>query len=477
MRVTGVAMYERSDLSKIPSGADQKPLITLEHNMWVLDGSFEAVDDNNIGYWSSALSDVNCVVNPGVTLTVTFTGADTYLSMGIDVCGQEPTADYATALNISWFLNDTQKATKSFNPNSADYFCELLVEQYNSLVITFNATSKPFRRVRVDRILLGVKRRFDPDQLQNAGILQELSPISNVLPISSSDFTLIDSDNINFMFQQKQPLNIYVDDQIAAYHFVEKYSRTSKSIYHISCNDLIGILIDMPFEPTMYTSDTNAKQVVLDLLSGKFQLEWDPELDAATIQGYLNVKTVRDAIQHIALCIGGVCSTANRRGLAVMKLNPLVTVPIPLEKIYDQSRVDVESPITKLIVYSHTYTETTSQKAGDDVVKVGDVYYMHTSEEISVSNENISPTAKPNIKEIRDVTLINSTNAKDIANNIFQYLLKTNTHNLTFVFSPEYFLGVNVEATTPFETTCEGILEKLKLKLSGTIAVESQYKY
>jgi hypothetical protein len=477
-RITATNTYEKSNLNRVPFGVQESPLITLEHNNWVLDGSFVSLADQEIGYWSTNLSDENSSYQSPQVITIKLD--DKFSSMGVQLRFKPETEEWASNLSIVWYQDDTELASENFVPDNSIYFCSTTVEAFNKVVITVNKTSKPFRRLRIDHILFGVNRLFYPNQLISADIQQNLSPISDILPESSLSFELDDIDDIEFMFQQKQPVNVWYEKQILAAFYIKGSKRSSLSRYSLECENAIGILTDLPFSPVMYEVETDAKAVIKGLIGDQFVLDWDGSLVNKTIRGYLNVKTKREALQQICFAIGAVISTTKTQGIKVFKIGTQEAKIIEQGRIYEGNNVDKAAILTNLNIYSHLYTPVTDQKAGDDVIKIGEgvdaKYYLHTFTIKTKENPNISKNAKANVMEIKEATLVNSDNVAEIEERVYDYLMKVSTHNFKFVLETEE-LGDYVTAATPYEEEKSGILEYMRLTFSGIVGVEGKYKF
>jgi hypothetical protein len=141
--------------------------------------------------------------------------------------------------------------------------------------------------------------------------------------------------------------------------------------------------------------------------------------------------------------------------------------------------VDRSAAPTKIVLYSHTYTQTTDSKAGDDVIKIGDgaaaKYYLHTSK-ANVWNFDVPQSAKPNVVEVKEATLVDDGKAAGILQTLRAYYERVSTHNFKFVLENEQ-IGDYVETTTIFDVQVRGVLEKTQMTLSGLIAADSVVRY
>ena len=51
-----------SQLDKIPFGVEADPIITCEHNMWLLDGTFRTIETEDVSFWSTEMSGDDCTL-------------------------------------------------------------------------------------------------------------------------------------------------------------------------------------------------------------------------------------------------------------------------------------------------------------------------------------------------------------------------------------------------------------------------------
>ena len=200
-------------------------------------------------------------------------------------------------------------------------------------------------------------------------------------------------------------------------------------------------------------------------------------MENEAIKGLISAKNTREAIQQICFAIGAVCHTDFSSGLIIEKLHSDNVINIPRERIYQGNSVDRAAVLTSLNVYAHTYTET-QETGGTDVVKVGNKYYVHTTTVTTIDNPNIAASAKRNVFEIKEATLVNTDNAAATAQRVYNHLLKTSTHNLQFKrVSNAERLGAHVSSLTPFDVEAQGFLEYAEIQLSGIVAINGKYVF
>ena len=143
-----------SDVSKLAAGISPSPTITLEKNHWILNGTYDFIEDQPTAFWSSELSGDDCAFQNKPEITVEFD--QQYSSVGITLMFDRASGDYCTSVNIKWYQGGTLKEDKDFSPNASTYFCQAQVESYNKVVITINSTNLPGRRAKLEHIVFGI---------------------------------------------------------------------------------------------------------------------------------------------------------------------------------------------------------------------------------------------------------------------------------------------------------------------------------
>ena len=153
---------------------------------------------------------------------------------------------------------------EDFTPDSAFYFCQKFVENYNKIVITFNSINMPKNRLRLLSVDYGYGTIFYGDETRTAKQIQEYNPVSTDIMINTFDFTLDSKRDMNYSFQENQPLSVYFNDELISTNFVTKSTRKSKNLWTVQCDDYIGFLADVWYKGGMY-NNANAVELLQDI--------------------------------------------------------------------------------------------------------------------------------------------------------------------------------------------------------------------
>jgi len=219
--------------------------------MWLLDGSFKLLRNQDIPFWSKQMSDENGVFSTPPVIEIEFD--EQYTTFGIYLRFSPETGDYCTSVTIKWYQDATLLDSKNLTPTSVSYFCANKVTAFNKVVIFLNATNRPHRYARVENIIFGIIREFGADEFRSVTILQELDLISSELPISTLNWLLVSKSDIEYIFQLKQPVEAYSGSNLIGVFYISEAKRTGPNTYEITCEDALGVLDGYFFPAAIYS--------------------------------------------------------------------------------------------------------------------------------------------------------------------------------------------------------------------------------
>lgn len=244
----GHLKYSRVENLKSIDASTSMEYATLEHNRFVLDGSFALLPESNYteqGYVCSAVSDSsgNFVREPSIEITF----SDYFSFVGLTIDFSDHFSDYPTSVGVKGYLDDSLVYARSVSVGSY----ELVVDEHipaegkylNKLVLSFNNTLVPLRRVRVKSVTFGLKYDFDNDVISTAEWNREISLISTELPTEELRLSIIDVD------KKFDPENIH-----GPYSFLHERQSVKASIGYELNNALIEW---MPVGSMLTTSSFN----------------------------------------------------------------------------------------------------------------------------------------------------------------------------------------------------------------------------
>lgn len=182
---------------------------TLETDLFLLDGTFilpDETDNGEIGYISGAISGADKAFLTPPTLTFTFSQLES--SIGFTLIFDEKTGNYATDFKIQAFnASDVLIIERTITGNAGiNCAVDMQADNYKKLVITFNKTSKAFRRVRLSEIIFGVIQEFNKDNTTELNLLYEISKDGSALPTNELELTF---DNVDKLYNMVNPNGVY----------------------------------------------------------------------------------------------------------------------------------------------------------------------------------------------------------------------------------------------------------------------------
>lgn len=435
-------------------------VITLEPNRWLLDGSArQPCDEGEYYFWSTEVSDKNGEFSADPVITVTL--SQQFSSMGISLVFDTAGNEYCSLVNLKWYQGDTLKEDQDFQPDAAQYFCEKRVESYDKIVLTLKKTVLPYRRAKLNQIIFGVIRTFSMNELRAASITNEMDESGVTLPVSKFNWTLDSREDVDYLFQLKQPVEARNNDRLLGVYYIDKSERVSARVYKITCKDALGVLGDTPFTGGAYLTGISAK-TLLNQLAAPFEVEYAEDVEDTTLTGVLNTKTARDAIQQIMIAWGVCLATDGGDTLRVFN-QPTAAEVIPQDRTFVGASVKTSAIVTKVSVVAHTYAEDTSGN-----VTINGVKYKDTQTVYSVSNPNVVASDKANVKEIKNATLVSTRNGQAVAQRLYDYYNRRDTISARVVYAGER-LGDCVSIYTPWGTLSTGNLHAMDITLSNTV--------
>lgn len=420
-----------------------KKFATLEKNFWKLDGTFESFPDEptkeKFGLWSKSMSDENGNFENKPTLEITFSGYQT--SVGLTLQFNPDTNDYCNSLNIKWYQDNTLLSVQDFEPNNAKYFCQNNISNFNKIEITFNSTNNPYRYLKVQTIEYGVIRIFTEDDLRNASILEEISLISEEISINTFNFTLDNKEDIDFIFQKKQPLTVEYNSELVGTFFISNPKRKSKSVYEVEATDYIGLL-----DKDYFSGGTYVSVLVSDLISeimGAIPYELEDTLAMKTLSGTLERCTRREALLQVVFAACGVVNTARSDKVNIYSLSEESVNTINEDSIYTGCSFESEDEVTEIRL-----------ELNDGTV-------------VSKRSSVITDDTPENVLEFTGV-FVDSSNCDEILNNLYNYFItnKNNKTNMKFKFSNEK-TGDVIDYVTEYLGAKKGQIISMKYNLNS----------
>lgn len=459
-----------ANLAAVPFGVDAPAIATAELNGWGLSHEYEVIDKQPFAYWSTAQSGADCVFTTPPVITVDFSIQQT--ATGLTFSFADASKDYCRKMSIRWYQDGAEKSSGTYYPTGARYVVENVVEAFDRLVISFEETSLPGKRVKLEKIMIGVLREIEGDELKAAKFVHEVDLISDSVPINVFDADFHNDKQIAFIFQRTQPVEAYSNDTLIGVYYIEDSERTGANSYSISCMDAIGILDLSEYPGNIWINDTPLTTILDDVIGGLFNVDIDPAFSASMLRGYIPDCTRREALQYVAFALGAIVDTS---GTNKIKLYPMPTGAgreIPAANTYIGGKVEIEAPVTEVTVTAYVFFD---ERPGEDdeSVNVGGVEYRYYTDTKHAYNPNIVSTTLPRKVKFDKSYLVNLSNAQTLADNILAYYMRQENYNFDFVVDGQK-VGDRAAAYLPWETEArKGNITKMTVKYSGIVKAEA----
>lgn len=435
--------------------------ITGELNEFGLNGTF-STRSGAVPFWSEQLSEADCSFITPPEITVEFD--EQYTSVGLTLVFSK--YSWCSEVNIKWYQGSTLKADKDFLPDSNLYFCHQNVESYNKVIIAFRKTALPYKRAKLQYIMFGVNRTFDMTEIRNARITNQTNLISVEVPVSTLDWTLNSKENIDYIFQLKQPMEVRKDDSIVGVYYIDEHTRSGERLYSIRCKDAIGVLNDSTFAGGVY-ANKSAKTLINEIVNGAFQIDF--RKNDATLTGIILPCSKRDAMQQVLFAWGACVATDGADKLAIFDASTSKTI-ISRNKTYSGASIETSAIVTEVRVTAHSYAAAT-----DGDIEINGTKYKDTQTVYTVKNPNVTASDKENIIEVTDATLVSNSIGQATAQRVYDYYSKRKTGKAKIVWEST-LLGDMVELPNSWGEGTSGNVEKLEMILSNTIAANVEVK-
>lgn len=506
---------------------DQTKYGTLEARQFLMDGSFALFPEEPAGQfwglWSQQQSGSDGRFATPPVLEISF--SQDHSSAGVTLHFYEPTSDWASDVLIQWYgAAGELLATARCAPDAVDYYCACKVTGYRSMRLTFYATSRPGRYLKLAGLDYGVAMTFAGDQVREAHVLEEVDLLSSEVRINTLDLTLfnkagafsiLNPDGVFDVLQHKQRFTVWEDVRADATaekvshnmgtFYLSEWENTSDTLASFSAVDAVGLLDSAPHRGGVY--DTTAAALAADILEG-YDYELAPSLAEQKVRGWLPIGTRRSALQQLAFALGAVvdCSRSDK-----IKIYPPPTRPsslITYQRKFLGSKVALKPLITGVTVTAHQYTlgtiteelfkdeltvgtheiqlqqpacclevtgaqmvEWDNNYAIVQVEEPGEVVitgrkYVETQTSIRQAARDIPANAKANELTVDSATLVDPTVASAVASRVLDYYARRYEQTFDMLAGEEVLADMLVVQSFGGEMV-RGCLESMEFDLTG----------
>lgn len=468
--VTATAAESFSDVAQIPFGVETPAIATLEANGWGLTHDYQIHNEQPIAFWSEEMSGADCSFDSPPAITLTFSKQHT--ATGLTVRFAPESMDYCSQISVTWYQGETVKHSGTYYLGSPVCIVPDMVYAFDKLVFTFEKTSLPRKRVKVEEIKIGVIRDFDGDELTGATFLHEISLISDTVPVNVLDASFHSKDNIDFVFQRKQPVEGYNGEKLIGVYYIETGKRTGARDYAISCCDMLGVWDIEDCGGGIWITDTPLTDILAEIFGDISVFDIAPDYSESTLRGYIEPGTKRTALQQIAFALGAVVDTS---GTDKVEIYPPATgegETIPAARTYLGGAVDVADKVTEVTVTAYVIFDERPDE-NDEFIEFNGVQYRYYTDTKHAYNPDVLETDLPNKIKFMGAYLVNLSNAQTIADNIMAYYMRREKYSFMHVVDGQA-PGDRANVTLPWDGEANGNITKMSISVTGLTVSDTE---
>ncbi len=499
---------------------------TLEPDYWKLDGTFDVFPDNPEadawGVWSNSMSNEDGTFTTPPELTLTFQNNHSAIGIGFEFNPHDNS--YCNNMNVKYYNVETLLSDIDLQPDNWSFSYSNKVENYNKMIITFYSMNKAGRYLKLQNVIHGLIKSFETEMITEASLLEEVDITSSELTINTLDFKVYSEDDDFNIFnpggmysvlQKKQQLNLEGNINGTSKGFgtfyLDDWKSKGNKIMSLSTVDGIGVMNGTYFYGGVYVNIA-AKDLVEEIMNDAgFGYSIDDSLQDIQLSGWIPKCSHREALQQVAIAIGGYVDTS-RSGTIKIKSQPDIDgscAELGRNRKHLGTTASLREYVTGVNVTEHSYTLNTDSKvklyesslavgeheilftspvsvtdiSGATILEQGVNYcvvnvgtagtvlirgykYEDSTKIISCKMDSLPAGEKENVKEVKDATLVSSSNSANVAKRIFDYYQMRIEQDIPFVLDNEVAGGiVNVETSEGLYR--KAIVESLRTNLTG----------
>jgi hypothetical protein len=516
--------------------ATSRPYATYEPNFWLLDGGYKFLPENtatvHVGMMSLAMSDNNGAFSVPPVLTVDFQQVHT--TDGLALRFSQYTGDFISLLTIQYYdSSDVLIREDTYSPTDWEFSTGQAVDEFKKIVITFRATNRPYRYLRLSGIDYGELIYFQGSEVQTAEVIEEVNMLSTEVPFGTlklglfstdADFNILNPAGYFAALKERQPLSMHelVDNQsvFIGQYYLDTWTNPSDNQIEFECVDLLGILDSIPYRGGIWLDGIQVQTLIANLLEPIYApYELDVDLYGTVVKGWLPASTYREALQQIAFAVGAYITCARSSavkiyktkiaetaaaGVTITKADKGIEAPLSLmtlvtgvtitthdyipgdesKELYNgtlaagQHEITFDEPIHDLSVSGATITESGVNYAILTVASTGTVVltgqtYIDTQRAITIINETLDETVKPNIIKIDKATLVNSSNSAEVTQRVYDYYQQRYLQKVK-LFAPSAEVGDVAVIDSVYGNQMRGVIEKMTSDLANGFVVNAE---
>lgn len=209
---TTTPQFEASQLQQTHDRVEMSaaPFATLEHNIWVLDGSMSVYPADlaglQTGYISEDFSNDSGIYSDGPDISFSFSDPQDSYGLTFHFDSRIPYS-WPTSMVLTYYNeSNAQIYQGTFHPDNYNYWVDAPVQQYSKVTISFGGSVIPHRRIRLIELTFGIVTQYDRQRIVSASDQQSVDVLME--NISSAQLT-VTFDNSDKLYNLINPSGVY----------------------------------------------------------------------------------------------------------------------------------------------------------------------------------------------------------------------------------------------------------------------------
>lgn len=325
-------------------------------------------------------------------------------------------------------------------------------------------------------------------QIKNLSFAPEADPISLEVVLNGFTADIITDAIID------PGVNVYLYDDLnniwAKYKLTDSVRKDEQTL-SIKAESVLKKLDKKMMSPAMY-DEWPASTILQDIFLGISSNDWmaTAAVNDKTVTGYFPKQSARERLQWVCFCCGLFVRSFFYDKVVIKSIDSTITA-VPLNKVFWKPSLTYKDPVSKVSATVYSYAEGTPQNT-DEWVKVGNKYYIQTTQEISLTNAQYSGDEDDNVVSVDEVSIVNSSNKDDILIRLANFFFNRVEVDAEVVNNREYVPGDKITLPINGEDVATGYIEstdftfglqaKSKIKMAQVLTTKAGrltiiYKY
>ena len=349
--ITNKELQEGSALTQLSVGVKPYDFASFEQGKYITSQpKLLYKNQQGLGYVSKQLSDENGIFENPINIIAVFDNY--YTTTGITINSKNLISD----IEIIAYRDNEELARNSFIAEKKEQFYPITIELANKIEIIVKKIAEPLHFFGIFNIEYGTVRIFEDKDFQNANIVNSFSVLGDTLEYDTLDLGIVDFEDNDYLFQQKQPVEYIFNENIKARFYVNEGQKNSDIITDLSCYDTVFNLED-DFLGGIY-NNYSAKRLIDDILDGKkINYEIDENINNIKLNGYLPVSNRRKALQSILLGSNIRCYKGDKLYFKPFNTT-LEDIVLDETNILDKPQKTKKQEIRSVVLKNHNYSKS-----------------------------------------------------------------------------------------------------------------------